>query len=73
MFFVTQEPKLFNVETGVVTFMRSVNGVDTQWAVTISSGLDLFIGTRQECENFIYTMTRWVGAVDPTAKAEMPR
>ena len=73
MFFVTQEPKLFNVETGVVTFMRSVNGVDAQWAVTISTGLDLFIGTRQECKNFIFTMAGWVGAVDPTAKAEMPR
>ena len=69
MFFVTQEPKLFNVETGVVVFMRSVNGVDEQWAVTISTGLDLFIGIRQECEDFIYSMAGWVGAVNPMAKA----
>jgi hypothetical protein len=67
MFFVTQEPKLFNVETGVVTFIRSVNG--EEWAVTISTGLDLFIGIRQECEDFIYSMAGWVGAVNPMAKA----
>ena len=68
MFFVTQEPKLFNTD-GVVFFMRSVNGVDEQWAVTISTGLDLFIGSRQECEDFIYSMAGWVGAVNPMAKA----
>lgn len=61
MFFITDEPKLFNVETGIIIEARSHD--DAHW---VDMSMDeIFSGTRQECEDFIFALAGWVGAVNP--------
>lgn len=71
MFFVTDEPKLFNTETGCIFKVRGEYDDCCQVEVTGSASFyqSVFEGTRQECEDFIYSIAGWVGAVNPIAKA----
>lgn len=71
MYFVTDEPKLFNAESGVIIALRSthtyINGKE-EFAVCIYGSEDIHRGTRQECEDFIYSIAGYVGAVNPMSK-----
>ena len=64
MYFVTGEPVLFNTDTGrvlkVFTSLRPGFSHNTSMDNEI-----IFYGTRQDCEDFIYSLAGWVGAVNP--------
>ena len=63
MFFVTNRPVLFNTETGVVIKVFSGE------VLICPAEIVIFRGSDSECEDFIYTLACWVGAVYPMAKA----
>lgn len=66
MYFVTDEPLIFNTNTGVVIQCRA--DLLNKWSVDILSFgkiQSVFCGSRQECEDFIYSIAGWVGAVNP--------
>ena len=71
MYFVTDEPKLFNSETGTLFRVRvgdeSVAMVELCSSATFFQGI--YHGTRQGWEDFIYSLAGGVGAVNPMAKA----
>lgn len=64
MYFVTDEPVLFNTNTGVV-IRQNANKVWLTGIVPDEHAQAVFSGTRQECEDFIYSIAGWVGAVNP--------
>ena len=66
--FVSEQPtlRLFSVETGVATFVRSIDANGNQWAVTISTGIDLHFGPRLECEEFIWGLAGFYKAYNMT-------
>lgn len=65
MFFVTDLPILFNVKTGVVTKIEEsdYNGQDV-FQVTVNSQR-VYVGSAEECKDFIFSLAGWVGAVNP--------
>lgn len=66
MFFVTDEPILFNAETGV---MYQTRGERDLCIVEVIPGYQtVYGGNRQECEDFIYSIAGYVGAVNPVGK-----
>ena len=70
MYFITDEPKLFNTETGCIFKIRGEDDSYCQVEVTGSASFyqTIFDGTRQDCEDFIYSIAGYVGAVNPMAK-----
>lgn len=61
MYFVTNEPKLINTETGTV---MSIHGTKDQAYVALNNH-EVKHGPRSECEDFVYSIAGWVGAVNP--------
>ena len=78
MYFVTDEPILFNTETGVtyaikptgVTKISATKSTQMHYVYMHGGGLPLFEGSRQECEDFIYSLAGWVGAVNPVERKQ---
>ncbi len=68
MIFITDTPKLFNVETGVTVSIKPVMDYAqppySVWEVVMGKER-LHMGTRKECEDYIYSLAGWVGAVNP--------
>ena len=64
MYFVTDEPRLFNTENGNVTGIVVSLQLNFDYEVRLNNA-PVFGGTRQECEDFIYSIAGWVGAVNP--------
>lgn len=78
MFFVTDLPILFNVETGAVTKIEPIQVTDDNgrkvaptdsngravYQVTVN-GQKVYIGDITECKDFIFSLAGWVGAVNP--------
>lgn len=64
MFFVTDNPVLFNVENGVTLAPFLSMNTGAAYEVRLN-GTAVFLGSRQACEDFIYSVAGWVGAVNP--------
>jgi hypothetical protein len=64
MYFVTDEPVLFNTDTGRVLKIFTSLKPGVECDVSMDNTI-IFYGTRQECEDFIYSLAGWVGAVNP--------
>ena len=64
MYFVTDEPVLFNTDTGRVLKIFTSPKPGFSHDVSMDNAI-IFFGTRQECEDFIYSIAGWVGAVNP--------
>ncbi len=64
MFFVTDNPILFNVENGTTLAPIPSMRTDAAYEVRLNN-IPVFAGSRQECEDFIYSIAGWVGAVNP--------
>lgn len=78
MYFVTDAPRLFNTETGIVirkthtgefSYTTGTYEDPESWKVEMN-GYAIFFGNRQECEDFIYALAGWVGAANPMARQE---
>ena len=65
MYFVTDNPILFNTDTGIVINIEPVASIEANVWEVIMGGRALYMGTRWECEDFIYSIAGWVGAVNP--------
>ena len=71
MYFITNEPKLFNVETGNIVaiydnpYHDDYRKEPESHEIVMNAKDRLFKGSRQECEDFIYALAGWVGAVNP--------
>ena len=66
MFFITDEPILFNAKTGVVFDVQMGANAPDNYVVWINDEYVVFIAeTRQECEDFIFSIAGYVGAVNP--------
>ena len=68
MYFVTDEPRLFNIKNGIIIQLTYSLVEQYDYEVRIK-GNPVLYGTRKECEDFIYSLAGWVGAVNPMAKA----
>lgn len=68
MYFVTNEAILFNSETGIVINLQPVTDNTAPpyevWEVVMGRKC-LHMGSRWECEDFVYSIAGWVGAVNP--------
>lgn len=68
MYFITDEPKLINLETGTVLSIeqrRETLDENVYSVMILPARTYIYEGTRQECEDFIYALAGWVGAVNP--------
>lgn len=72
MFFVTDEPILFNAESGTMICIRKSGVTETTaekrveiHEIIIDDKRPIFSGSRQDCEDFVYSLAGWVGAVNP--------
>lgn len=76
MFFVTNKPRIFNAETGVVISIYRRQTLSDVFAVDIEpADIELFRGTEQQCEDFILGMAARLGVVNPeeTSKRGLDR
>ena len=71
MYFVTDEPKpkLFNTNTGLFIYATKNHVMMGGHNVDEIHEKILFFGASEDCEDFIYSLAGWVGAVNPMAKA----
>lgn len=66
MYFVTDEPVLFNTDTGRVLKIYTSPKPGFSHDVSMDNAI-IFYGTLRECEDFIYSVASWVGAIYPKA------
>ena len=70
MYFVTDGPVLFNADTGRVLKIYTSLKPGFECDVSMDNNL-IYRGTRQECEDFIYSIAGWVGAVNPATSEKV--
>lgn len=61
-------PKLFNTDAHVIYTMELQKNDDIFYNVKMNSVV-VYSGTEQHCEDFVYALAGYVGAVNPMAKA----